>query len=88
MLDKKEQSHFSTLVLSLASTALIKMGLDPENKEEKNMELARYNIDLLNNLREKTTNNLTEVEAEILYACINDLRHQFIRVQNQEKKVK
>lgn len=88
MSDKKEQSHFSTLVLSLASTALIKMGLDPENKEEKNMELARCNIDLLDSLKEKTANNLSEEESKILSACTNDLRLQFIKVQNQEKKVK
>ena len=86
MIDPKEQSHFSTLVLSLASTALIKMGLDPKNKEEKNMELARYNIDLLEILKEKTQNNLTEEELKILSTCINDLRLQFIQVQNKGKK--
>jgi len=85
MTDKKELSHFSTLVLSLASTALIKMGLDPENKEEKNTELARYNIDLLDTLKEKTQNNLTKEESKILDSCINDLRLQFITTQNKER---
>jgi len=83
MTDKKDPSYFSTLVLSLASTALIKMGLDPENKEEKNTELARYNIDLLDILKEKTQNNLTEEESKILDSCINDLRLQFITTQNK-----
>lgn len=86
MTDKKDPSHFSTLVLSLASTALIKMGLDSEHKEEKNMELARYNIDLLEILKEKTKNNLSEEESKILDACTNDLRLQFIQVQNKEKE--
>ena len=86
MTDKKEHSHFSTLVLSLASTALIKMGLDPDNKEEKNMEQARWNIDLLDMLKEKTTNNLSEEESKILDACISDLRFQFIEAQNKTKE--
>lgn len=84
----KDPSHFSTLVLSLASTALIKMGLDPENKEEENKELARYNIDLLDTLKEKTQNNLTEEESKILDSCINDLKLQFIKTQNNEKELK
>ena len=79
-------SKFSTLVLSIASTALIKMGLEPKNKEEKNMELARYNIDLLDILKEKTKNNLTKEESELLNSCINDLQLQFITVQNEKKE--
>lgn len=86
MTDKKEPSQFSTLVLSLASTALIKMGLDPEHKEEKNMELARWNIDLLELLKEKTKNNLNGEESKILDSCVNDLRLQFIQSQNKEKE--
>jgi len=84
----KEPSHFSTLILSLASTALVKMGLEPESKEEKNMELARYNIDLLDTLKEKTQNNLTEEESKMLSSCINDLRLQFIQVQNTQTQQK
>jgi len=86
MTDKKEPSQFSTLVLSLASTALIKMGLDPEHKKEKNMDLARWNIDLLELLKEKTKNNLNEEESKILDSCVNDLRLQFIQSQNKEKE--
>lgn len=86
MTDKKEPSQFSTLVLSLASTALIKMGLDPEHKEEKNMELARWNIDLLELLKEKTKNNLSGEESKILDSCVNDLRLQFVQSQNKEKE--
>ena len=49
--DKKNKTQlspqFSNLVLSIASTALIKMGLDSHSKEEKNLELARYNYEVI-----------------------------------------
>ncbi|MBC6414968.1 MAG: DUF1844 domain-containing protein [Bdellovibrionales bacterium] len=85
--DKKlPDSKISTLVLSIASTALIKMGLDPNNKEEKNMEMARYNIDLLEALKEKTKNNLTKEEEELLNSCVSDLQLQFIQLQGEQKE--
>ena len=46
--------QFANLVMSIASAAILKMGLDPNNREEKNLDLARYNIDLLGLLKEKT----------------------------------
>lgn len=76
--------EFSNLILSIASTTLIKMGLDPENKKEKNMDLARYNIDLLEILKEKTKNNLSKEEAELLNACISDLQIKFVNTKNEK----
>ncbi len=87
--DKKDQRlpspGFSSLVLSIASSAVLKMGLDPDKKEEKDMVLARYNIDLLDLLKEKTKNNLSKEEKELLDSCVSDLQVQFINVQNKEK---
>lgn len=77
---------FSSLVVSIASTALVNMGLDSNSKEEKNMSLARYNIDLLSLLKEKTANNLAEKESELLDACISDLQIQFIQNSNVPDK--
>ena len=88
MTDNKNKNlpvpHFSNLVLSIASTALIKMGLDQNSKEEKNMDLARYNIDLLQLLKEKTENNLTKEETDLLNSCISDLQIQFVNLNNKE----
>ena len=90
MKDDKNQTlpppQFSNLVLSIASTALIKMGLDSNNKEEKNMDMARYNIDLLDLLKEKTKNNLSQEEEKLLNSCISDLQIQFVKVQNKAKE--
>ena len=78
--------QFSNLVMSIASAAVLKMGLDPENKEEKNLALARYNIDLLALLKEKTKSNLSKEEKEFLDSCVSDLQIQFVNVQSQEKE--
>ena len=85
--NKKTQlsPQFSNLILSIASTALIKMGLDPNNKEEKNLDIARYNIDLLELLKTKTVNNLSKEETELLDSCISDLQIQFVNQSNTEK---
>ena len=83
--NKKNQKlpspQFSSLVMSIASAAALKMGLEPNSKEEKDLNLARYNIDLLVLLKEKTENNLKKEEQELLNACINDLQIQFINLQ-------
>ncbi|MCZ0932302.1 MAG: DUF1844 domain-containing protein [Oligoflexia bacterium] len=76
--------HFSNLILSIASTALIKMGLDPDHKEEKSLDLARYNIDLLELLKTKTKSNLTKEEAELLDSCISDLQIQFVSLSDKK----
>ena len=78
--------NFSNLVLSIASTALVKMGMDPQHKKEKNLDLARYNIDLLELLRTKTKDNLTKEESELLGSCISDLQIQFVNLSNKEKE--
>jgi hypothetical protein len=72
---------FSTFVLSLASTALIQMGVAPHpetGKQEKEPELARETIDLLGLLREKTKGNLTDEETKFFDAVLYDLRVQFV----------
>lgn len=78
---------FSSLVVSIASAALVKIGLDPKLKEEKNLSLARYNIDLLSLLKEKTVNNLTEEESKLLDAYISDLQIEFVKRTNMEEKI-
>ena len=77
---KKLDPSFASLIMSMASAAILKMGLDPEAKEEKDMKMARYNIDLLEILMEKTKNNLTEKESKLLEACIKDLQLQFVQI--------
>ena len=83
---KSEQASltpdFSHLILSIASAALLKMGLDPDSGENEDRNMARYNIDLLSILKEKTKNNLTEEEATLLDSCIQDLQLKFVQDRN------
>ena len=85
---KSEQANltpdFSHLILSIASAALLKMGLDPQSEENKDLNMARYNIDLLSILKEKTKNNLTEKETKILDSCIHDLQLKFVQTESKK----
>ena len=74
---------FSTLVISLASSAVLAMGLEKNPQTgavEKDLELARFNIDMLGLLKEKTKNNLTDEERQFLDAVIADLQMKFVTV--------
>ena len=77
---------FSSLVVSIASAALVKMGLDPQSKEERNMDLARYNIDMLSLLKTKTAGHLTDKESQLLDSFISDLQIEFVKHTNATEK--
>src|SRR5260370_39391128 len=72
---------FNTLLLGLASTALIHLGqtAHPETmKTEVNFILARQSMDLLGLLRDKTRGNLTPEEGKFFDALLADLRLRFV----------
>jgi hypothetical protein len=84
MNDKKLEASFSTLTLSIASTAIMGMGYAPNpttGKTEKDLKMARFNIDLLVLLKEKTKNNLTDEENRFLTNAINDLQLKFVQAK-------
>lgn len=72
----------SALLMSIASSSLIFMGLAPHEdgstKIDKN--LARFNIDLLVMLKEKTKGNLSREEDQFLSQLIADLQNKFIKL--------
>jgi hypothetical protein len=77
------EANFSTLVLSVASSAAMAMGLAPNpatGKIEKDSEMARFNIDLLRMLRDKTKGNLTGDEQKFIESVVSDLQIKFISV--------
>ena len=80
----KMEASFSTLILSIASSAAMSLGLAPNpttNKTEKNLDMARFNIDLLVVLQEKSKNNLEKEEADFLESVIRDLQLKYIQQQ-------
>lgn len=73
--------NFSTFVISLSSSALIHLGLieDPvTGKIDRDLALARQNIDILGMLQEKTRGNLSEEESRLLESILFDLRIRFV----------
>ena len=75
---------FSTLVLSMASSAVLAMGLEknPQTGQvEKDMDVARFNIDMLNLLKDKTKNNLDKEEQQFLDSVVGDLQMKYVYVQ-------
>lgn len=90
----KEQAHrgpfpkgnFAALVSMLTTQAFFAMGLlqiKGEEKREPDMELAKYNIDMLETLEEKTKGNLTEEEKKVLENTLNQLRMGYVQVAEQ-----
>ena len=79
---------FSMFVLSLASTAMVHLGLAPDPEtgapREAAPELARETIDLLGMLREKTRGNLTDEEQKFLDTLLYDLRMQFVEATRKK----
>jgi hypothetical protein len=76
-----DKLDFSTLVLSFATSSLMNMGHAPDpqtGKKNKNIELAKQNIDILAILEEKSRGNLTKEEAELLKNILAEVRLRFV----------
>lgn len=76
------EADFNTLIISIASSAILSLGLEANpqtGKTEKNIDMARFNIDLLKVLKEKTKGNLSTHEDNYLNAIITDLQMKFVQ---------
>lgn len=76
------EANFSTLVLSIGSSAAMALGLAPNpvsGDVEKDLNLARFNIDLLRMLREKTKGNLSADEQNFLDSIVTDLQMKYVQ---------
>ena len=76
-----EQASLSTLILSISSSALVHLGLEPSMKDKKDLKIAQFNIDLLEVLKEKTEGQRTDQESQLLDHCIKDLKINFVKIQ-------
>lgn len=77
-------ASFSTLVISLGSSAVMAMGLAPNpqtEKVEKDLKMAQFNIDLLVVLRDKTKGNLNADETRLVDHVIHDLQLKFVEAR-------
>jgi hypothetical protein len=76
------EASFSILTMSIASSAAMSLGLAPNPQSgqvEKDKSLAKFNIDLLVILQEKTKGNLNDEEKRFLDSIITDLQMKFLQ---------
>lgn len=78
---EKMEASFSILTMSLASSAAMALGLAPnphDGKTEKDKDMAKFNIDLLVMLKDKTKGNLTADEQRFIDSVVTDLQMKFV----------
>ncbi|MGD8786519.1 MAG: DUF1844 domain-containing protein [Phycisphaerales bacterium] len=77
------EGNFAALISSLTTQALFALGLlqvKGQETKEPDLELAKYHIDMLETLQEKTKGNLTPEEETVLASTLNELRMGYVRV--------
>ncbi|MEM9253522.1 MAG: DUF1844 domain-containing protein [Planctomycetota bacterium] len=78
-------ASFETLVSTLATQAIYALGgvQDPQTGQRMiDLQLARHAIDLLGVLDDKTQNNLSEQEADLLSQTLYELRNHYVQIGN------
>ena len=76
-------ASFETLVSSMAMPAMIMLGMIPDPRDgERRVDLdeAKYHIDSLAVLDEKTKGNLEDAETKLLDQTLHELRTQYVRL--------
>lgn len=77
------EGNFAALISMLATQALFALGLlQVKGQEERkpDLELAKYNIDMLQVLEDKTKGNLSKEEEIVLANTLNELRMGYVKV--------
>jgi hypothetical protein len=77
------EGNLAALISMLATQALFAMGLlqiKGQEGREPDLEMAKYNIDMLDVIAEKTKGNLTEEEEHVLSTTLSELRMGYVKV--------
>jgi hypothetical protein len=78
---KIPEASFSLFVSSLVTQALISLGEveNPFSKaKEQNFDQAKFTIDTLQIIKDKTSGNLTDAETKLLETALYDLRMGYV----------
>lgn len=87
--EQKHQAMFMQLVLSLQQAAWFQLGKIPSpvsNKVERDLNQARYSIDLLDMLLARTKGNLHEEETRMLEHVLRELKLNYVDELDKDKK--
>lgn len=77
------EGNFAALISMLTTQALFALGLihvKGQEEKEPDLEMAKYNIEILETIQEKTKGNLTKEEETVLANTLNELRMGYVRV--------
>ena len=77
------EGNFAALVSMLTTQALFALGLlkiKGQEERKPDLEMAKYNIDMLQVLEEKTRGNLTEEEEAVLVNTLSELRMGYVKI--------
>jgi hypothetical protein len=80
------EGSLAALISMLATQTLFALGflqIKGEEQREPDLDLARYNIELLQVLEEKTKGNLTAEEQQLLKNTLAELRMGYVSIVNQ-----
>jgi hypothetical protein len=74
---------FNALISLLATQAMFSLGLirtEKDKEPQKDLKLAKFNIDILDSLEAKTKGNLSEQEQSFLSTTLAQLRMAFVEL--------
>lgn len=77
------KGDLAALISMLVTQALFSLGLlqvEGQDKREPDLRLAKYNIDMLETLKEKTKGNLTEQEEKVLEDTLHQVRMAYVKL--------
>ena len=80
------KGDLAALISTLVTQTLYALGLIKVEGQEKepDLEIARYNIDMLETLEEKTRGNLTKEEEKVLTHTLSEVRMTYVKVAEQK----
>jgi hypothetical protein len=83
-----ERVDFASLVLSIATNAMISIQGSPDERipGKPNLPAAAQHIDILVMLEEKTRGNLEPEEEELLHSVLYDLRMHYVAAAQEVEK--
>ena len=80
------EGNFAALISTLTTQAFFALGalqVKGQEGKEPDLELAKYNIDMLETIEEKTRGNLTEDEQKVLENTLGQVRMAYVQVAEQ-----
>jgi hypothetical protein len=77
------KGDFAALISMLVTQALFALGVlqvEGQEKKEPDLELAKYSIDMLETIEEKTRGNLTKEEQKVLENTLSQVRMAYVKL--------